>query len=81
MERDNNMDMDTTVKVMRLAWEPRIDMLTFPQPPARTTKRDVVKHTSSLFYSLGLVSPVHIKAKIFVQSIYTYNGVRQWMRI
>ena len=60
-----------------MIWEATSDTLTFPlyqyTNPDIQTKRDVVKLTSSLFDPLGLVSPVHVKAKIFIQQLWKQN--------
>ena len=58
-----------TTKVLGMLWQTDSDKLAF-QPPLKVeqktntyTKRDVVKITSSVFDPLGIISPVHVKAK------------------
>jgi hypothetical protein len=76
IDKDNNKDTGEIVKVLGMLWEPKSDTLTFPElPPGKPTtaytKRHIVKHTSTLFDPLGLASPVLIKAKIFIQKLWS----------
>ena len=65
------------VKVLGLIWENEDDNLSFPSSTfleqSIYMKRDVVKYASSLFDPLGIVAPVHIKAKIFIQKLWSMN--------
>jgi ribonuclease HI len=73
---DNNYDSSTSVKVLGMTWQPTADVLTYPPMhtnSAIATKREVVKHASSFFDPLGISSPVHVKAKIFIQNLWTMN--------
>lgn len=47
----------------------------FPIPSitSLTTKRDVFKESSKVFDPLGLLSPVSVRAKTFMQSLWQHN--------
>ena len=76
IERDGIGDSQQTVNVLGLKWDTKTDSLTFPsQPPdtqttAAITKRTILRLTSSLFDPMGLLSPIHIKAKILLQQLW-----------
>ncbi|XP_058449453.1 uncharacterized protein LOC131429392 [Malaya genurostris] len=65
------------MKTLGLLWHPQTDRLAFkiPSLPAINivTKRIVVSEMSSLFDPLGLVGPVVVSAKIFVQRLWIKN--------
>ncbi|XP_058816945.1 uncharacterized protein LOC131680243 [Topomyia yanbarensis] len=61
------------VKTLSLVWEPGTDTFRFSAPKWSTgviTKRAVLADVSRLFDPLGLVSPVVIQAKIFIQDLW-----------
>ncbi|XP_062714400.1 uncharacterized protein LOC134291107 [Aedes albopictus] len=65
---------ETAIKTLGLAWEPATDVFRFTFPSfnwtAMITKCIVVSDVSRLFDSLGLVRPVIIQAKIFIQELW-----------
>ncbi|XP_070576133.1 uncharacterized protein [Ptychodera flava] len=64
------------VPVLGLRWEPDSDKMTYsennsePIPNELITKRDVLSSSATLYDPLGFVAPVHIRAKLFVQSLW-----------
>ncbi|XP_055589129.1 uncharacterized protein LOC129741431 [Uranotaenia lowii] len=64
----------STVKTLGLLWEPESDVFRFSTPSwkssAPITKRSILSDVSKLFDPLGLVGPVIIQAKIFVQELW-----------
>jgi len=61
--------------VLGASWDTQADTLSFPgkplpDPPARWTKREVLKHFASIFDPLGLVSPFVIVGKILMQEMW-----------
>ncbi|XP_053698867.1 uncharacterized protein LOC128745821 [Sabethes cyaneus] len=64
----------STVKTLGLAWEPYTDRFKFSTPKwnetAGITKRTVVSDVSRLFDPLGLVGPVVVQAKIYIQELW-----------
>ncbi|XP_062538691.1 uncharacterized protein LOC134206966 [Armigeres subalbatus] len=62
------------VKTLGLIWEPASDMFRYavPQwnPQTPITKRIVLSDTARIFDPLGLVGPVVVQAKIFLQSLW-----------
>ncbi|XP_058456361.1 uncharacterized protein LOC131433782 [Malaya genurostris] len=61
------------VKTLGLIWEPSSDTFRFSTPKWSTdiiTKRTVLADVSRLFDPLGLVGPVIIQAKIFIQDLW-----------
>ncbi|XP_006811861.1 uncharacterized protein LOC100373153 [Saccoglossus kowalevskii] len=74
--KDNALDSNSTVNVLGICWLTESDQLTYtkkvgsPQPVSLTIKREVVRTTAVLYDPLGYLSPVHIKAKLFVQDLW-----------
>ncbi|XP_058811088.1 uncharacterized protein LOC131675984 [Topomyia yanbarensis] len=64
----------STVKTLGLLWEPSTDRFQFSTPQwnssALITKRTVLSDVSRLFDPLGLVGPVIIQAKMFIQELW-----------
>ncbi|XP_058840265.1 uncharacterized protein LOC131695765 [Topomyia yanbarensis] len=64
----------STIKTLGLVWEPSTDSFRFTIPTwnsaAVITKRIVLSDVSRLFDPLGLVGPVIIQAKIFIQELW-----------
>ena len=75
----NVLDDTNPVKVLGLWWDTHSDMIfASPKPDAAmfnmlATKREILKWTSSVFDPLGLISPVIITAKLFLQSLWQQN--------
>ena len=77
--RDKVADINKPVNVLGLQWNTQTDTLSLtskssiPSITSLTTKREVLKESSKLFDPLGLLSPVTIKAKFFMQSLWQRN--------
>ena len=75
----NVLDHTNPVKVLGLWWDTHSDMIfASPKPDDAVstmlaTKREILKWTSSIFDPLGLISPVTITAKLFLQSLWQQN--------
>ena len=75
----NVLDDTNPVKVLGLWWDTHSDMIfASPKPDATmstmlATKREILKWTSSIFDPLGLISPVTITAKLFLQNLWQQN--------
>ncbi|XP_070569252.1 uncharacterized protein [Ptychodera flava] len=64
-----------------MKWDANRDSLHFkqldsPQIGSLTTKRNVVSYSASLYDPLGLLSPVHIRAKLLIQKLWQLD--HQW---
>ena len=82
-EEDNKLDPDLPfVKVLGMHWHTQKDTLCYKPQTEETnsleahTKRQVVRQTSTLFDPLGFLAPVHIRAKMLIQKLWT-KGL-QW---
>ncbi|XP_055589056.1 uncharacterized protein LOC129741357 [Uranotaenia lowii] len=68
------LDSFSTVTTLGLIWEPSTDLFHFRIPTwsssSRITKRIVLSDASKLFDPLGLVGPVIVQAKMFIQSLW-----------
>ena len=67
-----------TVSVLGLLWDTKSDVMKFKPCSYLTTmetptKREVLSQISSLYDPLGLLAPVHVKAKIFMQELWKAN--------
>ena len=87
----------TDVNVLDMKWNILTDTLPLtPRPPLSNhnnlvTKREVLRESSAIFDPLGLVSPVTIKARIFIQNLWQQqlqwdellqqNDQDQWLTI
>ncbi|XP_055604311.1 uncharacterized protein LOC129752562 [Uranotaenia lowii] len=71
---------DQCIKTLGLHWEPTADNLRFhiqlPKQPPDTlmTKRIALSQIAQLFDPLGLVGPVIVTAKIFMQTLWSLNS-------
>ncbi|XP_062558038.1 uncharacterized protein LOC134222909 [Armigeres subalbatus] len=65
------------VKTLGLTWEPSTDCFRFSSPEwdesAEITKRSALSDASRLFDPLGLVGPVIVQAKIFLQELWKHD--------
>ncbi|XP_063994277.1 uncharacterized protein LOC135171578 [Diachasmimorpha longicaudata] len=64
----------TTLKTLGIAWDSAVDKIKYfvkPSNIGQTTKRVVLSETAKLFDPLGLLSPVIIVAKAFIQKLWT----------
>ncbi|XP_062704177.1 uncharacterized protein LOC134286564 [Aedes albopictus] len=70
----NNPPPTATVKTLGLVWCPSTDNFQFTVPSWSTTavitKRVVISDASKLFDPLGLVGPVIVETKIFIQTLW-----------
>ncbi|XP_070571795.1 uncharacterized protein [Ptychodera flava] len=75
-KQDDIYEPSRDVPVLGLRWEPESDTMTYsennsePIPNELITKRDVLSSSATLYDPLGFVAPVHIRAKLFVQSLW-----------
>ena len=67
------------MNVLGLRWETQTDVLSLttksPLPAATSlvTKRDVLRESSKVYDPLWILSPVMIKAKLFIQTLWQCN--------
>ncbi|XP_025192641.1 uncharacterized protein LOC112592702 [Melanaphis sacchari] len=70
-----NMSEDDTIGTLGLLWQPASDSFLFMVkqwcPQARMTKRTLLSDISKVFDPIGLVSPVLIRGKIFLQQLWS----------
>ncbi|XP_070562160.1 uncharacterized protein [Ptychodera flava] len=74
-KRDKTLEMNTNVGVLGMRWDSDSDTLTYmkkTQPPSNdlVTKREVAQITAGLFDPYGYLSPVLVKAKLFIQELW-----------
>ncbi|XP_048770094.2 uncharacterized protein LOC125676243 [Ostrea edulis] len=78
-KEENVLDTDEQIKILGMRWDCETDYLKFPQLKLKTypegengeiTKREVLRESSKIFDPLGLLSPVTVRAKIFMQDIW-----------
>ena len=73
---DNVSEHNTNTNVLGLTWKTDTDELTYAKLNLQLrannalTKREIVSQTSSLYDPLGYLSPVHVRAKIFIQELW-----------
>lgn len=71
---DFSFQDDHSTKTLGVRWKPKEDRLHYKvqvmEPLTRMTKRNIVSEISRLFDPLGLVGPVIVKAKIFIQQLW-----------
>ena len=75
-KENNAMEPNNPVKVLGLVWDAQLDLI-FPSPKPESvnftsarTKRAILKCASSVFDPLGLITPVTISAKLFIQQLW-----------
>jgi len=66
---------EDTISTLGLTWQPSIDCFRFVfknwDPPVEMSKRLLLSDISKIFDPLGLLTPVLIKGKIFLQQLWT----------
>jgi len=70
----STVELDSTrTKVLGINWQPQIDTLNFTSVPPKgrsITKRSVLSEIAQLYDPLGLIAPVVVRAKIFIQELW-----------
>ncbi|XP_055644494.1 uncharacterized protein LOC129780350 [Toxorhynchites rutilus septentrionalis] len=70
----HDLQDDQSVSTLGLIWEPRIDMMSFkvqfPLPASVLTKRKIMSYVAQIFDPLGLVGPIIVIAKLFMQRLW-----------
>lgn len=65
---------EDSIKILGLAWNPSADCfqyrVTLPNNASKPTKRMILSEVATLFDPLGLLAPVVIAAKIFLQTLW-----------
>ena len=71
---ENVQDKDITIKTLGLLWNTTTDMLGFSLPadgPTKyLTKREVLRESSKIYDPLGIITPVTVRSKIFMQTLW-----------
>ncbi|XP_055633267.1 uncharacterized protein LOC129773651 [Toxorhynchites rutilus septentrionalis] len=70
----HDLQDDQSVSTLGLIWKPRIDMMSFkvqlPLPASVLTKRKIMSYVAQIFNPLGLVGPIIVIAKLFMQRLW-----------
>ncbi|XP_055604307.1 uncharacterized protein LOC129752558 [Uranotaenia lowii] len=79
LQQSINLDQDQTLKTLGLHWKPGTDILKFsidlkPPTDAKLTKRATLSCIAQLFDPLGLVGPILVTAKAFMQKLWTLKN-------
>ncbi|XP_058444243.1 uncharacterized protein LOC131425935 [Malaya genurostris] len=73
-----DLQEDQSVSTLGLVWEPKTDILRFkvqlPLPATVLTKRNVMSYIAQIFDPLGLVGPTVMKAKLFMQRLWSLKS-------
>ncbi|MES9974415.1 MAG: DUF1759 domain-containing protein [Candidatus Thiodiazotropha sp.] len=75
-KQDNIQDNEPVTKVLGLRWETQTDVISFPNKDnvpsekALMTKRTVLRQSSSTYDPLGILSPITVRSKILMQSLW-----------
>jgi hypothetical protein len=76
---ENAQDDNTETKLLGLRWNSKVDTLKLQEKRPLTdpdenvvsiTKRDVLRASSKIYDPLGLITPIIIRAKIFLQELW-----------
>ncbi|XP_063436092.1 uncharacterized protein LOC134717532 [Mytilus trossulus] len=77
--KEQTLDKDELTKILGMQWNAKSDKLFYQSNPfemdkkGKLTKRYILRQSSKIFDPLGLLSPVTVKAKIFMQSFWKLN--------
>jgi len=77
--QDNTANDRSIVNVLGLHWDPTTDLLSLVAKPFLltnnhlVTKREVLQATSRIFDPLGFISPIVVRAKIFIQILWQHK--------
>ncbi|XP_055633852.1 uncharacterized protein LOC129774177 [Toxorhynchites rutilus septentrionalis] len=70
----HDLQDDQSVSTLGLIWDPRIDMMSFkvqlPLPASVLTKRKIMSYVAQIFDPFGLVGPIIVIAKLFMQRLW-----------
>ena len=74
--QENVLDSDVKTKTLGMRWSVDTDKLSFQthttyQPSSTVTKREVLQESSKIYDPLGLLSPVTIRAKMIMQTLWS----------
>ncbi|XP_006820019.1 uncharacterized protein LOC102803619, partial [Saccoglossus kowalevskii] len=74
-DTDDSLNPDSNVNVLGIRWITDSDELTYPEKTISLqdniiTKRTVVRTAACLYDPIGYLSPVHIRAKLFIQELW-----------
>ena len=81
----NVNDRDELVKVLGLRWNVKEDHVYFGYKPLpklsenQITKREILRRASKIYDPLGMLSPVTVRSKIFLQDL--WNRKLDWDEI
>ena len=73
---ENVQDSVPVTKVLGLHWNSETDTISFPDKSnilegnTPTTKREVLKQSSSIYDPLGILSPITVRSKMLMQSLW-----------
>ena len=72
---ENCADTDKTVKILGLRWDNENDTILFENNISNDeikhlTKRDILQQSSKIFDPMGILSPVTVRAKILMQTLW-----------
>ena len=74
--KERTSDDNTNVNILGLFWNPNLDKISLAAKPSilahdnLITKREILLDVSKIFDLLGFVSPVVIRAKILIQTLW-----------
>ena len=72
---DKGLDSDVNVRILGLRWDPTKDEMSFAERNIPilevVTKRTILRYSSQIYYPLGPLSPVTVRAKILLQELWT----------
>ena len=77
--QDNTRDDHNILNILGMRWNPTTDLLSLVAKPFiltynhLVTKREVLQATAKIFDPLGFISPVVVKAKIFIQALWQHK--------
>ena len=74
-KRDGVLDKDREVKVLGMKWNIESDTLAFAKQDLTltkkyVTKREILKQSSKIYDPLGIISPITVRAKMFIQDLW-----------
>jgi len=71
------LDIDSQTKVLGMLWDVVSDKLSYPvreiEIHDHVTKREILQQTSRIYDPLGLISPVTVRAKLLLQTLWQHK--------